>query len=156
MKNKNLRRSLKYFAALVVLYTVVVTVLCLTGMSAVPFDAMGYALFHTWRGGLLFLMAAGMAAAYPISGFVRREVAGDIDEDRDSIVQTFASAGFVLTEETADGMKFRAASTVRRLRLLWEDEIAVTRGGSGTIVIDGIRRIVVPASFRLEAMLRNR
>ena len=156
MISKNIRRSLKYFAALIVLYTVIVTLLCATGMSAVPFDAMGYALFHTWRGGLLLIMAAGMAAAYPISGFVRREAAADIDEDRDSIVQSFASAGFMLTEETADGMKFRAASTVRRLRLLWEDEIAVTRGGSGTIVIDGIRRVAVPTAFRIEAARRNK
>ena len=161
MNNRYLRRSAKYFATLIVLCVVVVTVLCATGLSAVPFGDMGHALFHTWRGGLLFLMAAGMAAAYPISGFVRREAAADIDEDRDSIVQTFAAAGFVLTEETAGVMKFRAATPLRRLRLLLEDEIEVTRGSrsgedkEGTIVVDGIRRVAVPVALRIEAAARH-
>ena len=158
MNSKNLRRAAKYFGAIVVLCVVVATVLCATGLSAVPFGDMGYVLLHTWRGGLLFLMAAGMAAAYPVSGFVRREAAADIDRDRDSIVQTFASAGFVLTEQTAGGMKFRAATPLRRLRLLWEDEIEVTRGGEdgGKIVVDGIRRVAVPVALRIEAAARNK
>ena len=155
MKYTDLRRSAKYFAFLVVLYAVIVAVLCATGMSAVPFSEMGYALFRTWRGGLLLLMALGMAATYPISGFVRREAEADFDEDRERIVNIFASAGFVLTDESADVMSFRAATTLRRLRLLGEDEIKVRRAGEGRIVVDGIRRVAVPAALRIEAAARH-
>ena len=155
MNRKNLLRSVKYFVLLCVLYAVIMTVLCATGMSAVPADMMTYVLFHTWRGAMLGGMALFLAATYPYFGFVRREAAADMDEDRDSIVQAFASAGFVLTEESAGGMKFRAADTVRRLRLLWEDEIEVTRGGGGTVIIDGIRRVAVPVAFRIDAAARH-
>ena len=156
MNSKNLRRSAKYFAALVVLYAVILTLLCATGMSAVPFGEMGYALFHTWRGGLLLIMTLGMAAAYPVSGFVRREAAADMTEDREVIVAAMASAGFVLTGETDGCMTFRAASGMRRLRLLWEDEISVTRGGAdGRIIIEGIRSVAVPAKFRIEAAAKR-
>ena len=156
MNSKNLRRSVKYFAVLIVFYLAIVALLCATGMSAVPFDEMGYALFHTWRGGLLFLMAVGMAVAYPIAGFVRREAAADFDEDRERIVQVFASAGFVLADRTDESMTFRAATPLRRLRLLGEDEMKVVRGTDGGVVIEGIRRVAVPAAFRIEAAARNR
>ena len=155
MNLKNLRRGAKYFAALAVLYVVILTLLCATGMSSVPLGEMGYALFRTWRGGLLFLMALGMAVTYPISGFVRREAAADFDDDRERIVQVFASAGFVLTGESANEMTFRAASGLRRLRLLGEDEIKVVRGEGGGVVIDGIRRVAVPAALRIEAAAKN-
>ena len=155
MNGVNLRRALKYFLFLAVLYLVIVTVLCATGMSAVPFGEMGYALFHTWRGGLLLLMAVGMAVAYPVSGFVRREAAADFTADRQRIVDIFASAGFVLTGESAGMMSFRAASAVRRLRLLGEDEITVTPAGAGHVAIEGIRRVAVPVAFRVDAAARG-
>ena len=155
MNKVNLRRGAKYFVALCVLYAVIMAVLCATGMSAVPMEQMGYELTHTWRGGLLLLMALGMAVAYPISGFVRREAAADFDKDRELIVQAFASAGFVLTGESANVITFRAASGLRRLRMLGEDEIKVTRSDGGGVVIDGIRRVAVPAAFRIEAAAKN-
>ena len=149
MNKVNTRRAVKYFLFLAVLYLVIVTVLCATGMSAVPFGEMGYALFCTWRGGLLWLMALGMAATYPVRGFVRREAEADFGADRQMIVETFASAGFVLTAETANEMTFRAASGLRRLRLLGEDEIKVRPAGEGRITVDGIRSVAVPVALRI-------
>ena len=156
MNKVNLRRGAKYFLMLCVLYVVIVTVLCATGMSAVPVERMGYELTRTWRGGLLLLMALGLAYTYPLTGFVRRKTEAAIDRDRDVIVSTFAAAGFVLTNESEQCMTFRAASAVRRLRLLWEDEIRVSRDAEGGSVIDGIRRVAVPVALRIEAAVRNR
>lgn len=157
MNSKNLRRSAKYFVMLCVLYAAIMTVLYATGMSAVPVDQLAYALLHTWRGAMLAGMALLLAATYPRFGFTRRTVEADADRDRDMIVNTFASAGFVLTGESEQSMTFRAGSPLRRLRLMFEDEITVTHGdGSGTIVIDGIRRVAVPAAFRIEAAARHR
>ena len=155
MNRVNLRRSAKYFVALCVLYAAIMAVLCAAGMSAVPADRLAYVLLHTWRGAMLGGMALLLAATYPRFGFVKREVAADFDGDRERIVNVFASAGFVPTGETDGRITFRAASGLRRLRLMWEDEITVTRNGSGSTVIEGIRRVAVPAAFRIEAAARN-
>ena len=149
MKYTDLRRAAKYFAFLVVLYVVIVAVLCATGMSAIPVGEMGYALFCTWRGGLLWLMALGLGATYPIRGFVQRQAEADFVADRELIVGAFASAGFVLTAESAGEMTFRAASPLRRLRLLGEDEIKVRSAGERRIVVDGIRSVAVPVALRI-------
>ena len=158
MNRVNLRRGVKYFAMLCVLYACIMVLLYALGQSAVPADQLAWVLFHTWRGALLAGMAAILAATYPYFGFTRRTVAGDIDEHRGQIVNVFVSAGFMLTDESDGRMTFRAGSAMRRLRLLYEDEIEVVRGmGSeaGNIVIDGIRRVAVPVAFRLEAAVRH-
>ena len=149
-----MRRAVKYFLFLAVLYVVIVAVLCATGMSAVPAGETGYALFCTWRGGLLWLMALGMAATYPVREFVRRETEADFAADRERIVDAFASAGFVLTGESADVMTFRAASALRRVRMLCEDETEVRPAGAGRITVEGIRRVAVPVSLRIGAAAR--
>lgn len=156
MNMVNLRRGAKYFAAFVVLFAVVVAVLCATGLSAVPAGEMGYALLHTRRGAMMLILAVGIAVTYPISGFVRREAAADIDTDRKRIVDSFASAGFVLTGEADGEMTFRAASPLRRARLLWEDEITVAAKGRGTITVEGIRRVAVPVALRIESAAREK
>lgn len=155
MNIKNLRRSVKYFAMLCVLYAAIMTVLCATGMSAVPADRLTWVLFHTWRGAMLGGMALVLAATYPYFGFVRRQTDGDMAENRQQIVNAFAAAGFVLTHETDGCMTFRAAGALQRLRLLGEDETTVTRGENGGMVIDGIRRVAVPVAFRIEAAVRH-
>ena len=151
----NLRRGVKYFAMLCVLYACIMVLLYALGQSAVPADQLAWVLFHTWRGALLAGMAAILSATYPYFGFTRRTVAGDLGEDRERIVNVFASAGFVPADETAERMTFRAATPLRRLRLLYEDEIAVTRGADGGVVIEGLRRVAVPVAFRLEAAVRH-
>lgn len=155
MNNVNLRRGAKYFVMLCVLYAAIMTVLCAAGMSAVPADRMVWVLTHTWRGALLAGMALVLAATYPCFGFVRREVAADMEADRQLIVNAFASAGFVLTEQTQGRMTFRAASVARRLRLMYEDEITVTSDGPGQSTVDGIRRVAVPVAMRIEAAVRH-
>ena len=149
MNGVNLRRALKYFVFLAVLYVAIVAVLCATGMSAVPAAEMGHALFCTWRGGLLWLMAAGLAATYPLRGFVQRQAAADFAAGRDRRVDAFASAGFVLAGESSGEMTFRAAGALRRLRLLGEDEISVRPAGEGRIVVEGIRSVAVPVALRI-------
>lgn len=51
-------------------------------------------------------------------------------------------------------MVFRASSPLKRALLLWEDRIAVTDAG-GSVVLDGIRKEVVKAEFRLRSHIEN-
>ena len=44
--------------------------------------------------------------------------------------------------------------SMKRALLLWEDRIAVTDAG-GSVVLDGIRKEVVKAEFRLRSHIEN-
>lgn len=82
-------------------------------------------------------------------------MAADFTGDRELILSTFrAKPGFSLVREQDGTMVFRASSPLKRALLLWEDRIAVTDAG-GSVVLDGIRKEVVKAEFRLRSHIEN-
>ena len=95
-----------------------------------------------------------VAAFYPKFGFARRTVAADFTGDRELILSTFRANGFSLFREQDGTMVFRSSSPLKRALLLWEDRIAVTDAG-GSVVLDGIRKEVVKAEFRLRSHIEN-
>ena len=99
---------------------------------------------------LCFVMltpVVALAAVYPRFGFVVRRVKGDIEENREQILNAFRSAGFSLRSDEDGVMTFRADNFGQKLMLLGEDEIKVSQYGQW-IVLDGIRRPgAVPARF---------
>ena len=103
------------------------------------------------------LMGLMLAAVYPRFGFVVRRVEGDIEENREQILNAFRSAGFSLRSEEDGAMTFRADNFGQKLMLLGEDEIKVSQYGQW-IVLDGIRRGVARVQYRLDSyihMTRN-
>ena len=78
----------------------------------------------------------------------------DAGRDRELILSTFRANGFSLVREQDGTMVFRASSPLKRALLLWEDRIAVTDAG-GSVVLDGIRKEVVKAEFRLRSHIEN-
>ena len=86
-----------------------------------------------------------------------RRVEGDIEENREQILNAFRSAGFSLRSEEDGAMTFRADNFGQKLMLLGEDEIKVSQYGQW-IVLDGIRRGVARVQYRLDSyihMTRN-
>ena len=94
-----------------------------------------------------------LAAVYPRFGFVVRKVEGDVEENREQIVNAFKSAGFSLRGEEDGVMTFRADGPLRKLMLLGEDEIKVSQYGQW-IQIDGIRRGVARVEYRLDSYIQ--
>ena len=148
-------RSLKYFCALCVLCLAIMLLNRLAGSSVLTLRETFYVMFHTPRGMLLPAVVVLLAAFYPRFGFVTRRVEGDVEKDREQIVNAFRAAGFALRDEKECVMTFRAESPLRKLTLLWEDEIRVSQFGQW-IEIDGIRRGVARAQLQLETFLRNK
>ena len=161
MKNEKLKisamkyfvRSLKYFCALCVLCIVLMGLMLMTGTSALSLDDTLYAMFHTDRYLMLFTAIVVLAALYPRFGFVERKVEGDVEENREQIVNAFKSAGFSLRGEEDGVMTFRADGPLRKLMLLGEDEIKVSQYGQW-IQIDGIRRGVARVEYRLDSYIQ--
>lgn len=150
---KYLLRSVKYFFALCVLCTALMAMMLATGTSALNFDQTIDALLHTDRYVPLFTAIVVLAALYPKFGFTVRRVEGDIEENRQQIVNAFASAGFTLRKEEDGALLFRADNLLHKAMLLGEDEIKVTQYGQW-IEIDGIRRGVARVVYRLDSYIQ--
>ena len=150
-------RSLKYFVALCVICVAILALMLATGTSALTLDQTVYVMFHTSRYATLFAAIVVLAALYPRFGFVVRRVEGDIEENREQILNAFRSAGFSLRSDEDGVMTFRADNFGQKLMLLGEDEIKVSQYGQW-IVLDGIRRGVARVQYRLDSyihMTRN-
>ncbi len=146
-------RSAKYFIALCVLCTAIMALNYLTGMAKLSVGEFLYVMFHTTRGLLLPAAIVLLALLYPKFDFVTRRTEGDMQEDREQVLNAFRMAGFSLRREEEGVMVFRADSFLRKLTLLWEDEIKVSQYGQW-IAIEGIRRGVVRAQYLLDSYLQ--
>ena len=115
----------KIFVALCVICVAILALMLATGTSALTLDQTVYVMFHTSRYATLFAAIVVLAALYPRFGFVVRKVEGDVEQNREQIVNAFKSAGFSLRGEEDGVMTFRADGPLRKLMLLGEDEIKV-------------------------------
>lgn len=152
---KYLIRSVKYFIALCVLYLIVMGLMFLTNTSLLTPAETFRALVHSTRGQVLIVAVAVLSALYPRIGFVSRQTVGHLMTDREQVINAFASEGFRPVRESEYEIVFRGDTLLRRLSLLFEDEIRVTQNGEW-IVIEGIRRGVARVHFRLESYLNRK
>ena len=104
---KYIVRSLKYFFALCVLCIALMGLMLMTGTSALSLDDTLYVMLHTDRYLMLFAAIVALAAVYPRFGFVVRRVKGDIEENREQILNAFRSAGFALGRGRGDDLPRR-------------------------------------------------
>lgn len=151
---KYLIRSLKYFAALCVLYVAFMFAMNKMGATMLTLADDWAILVGTSRGWMMIAAAVVMSAIYPKLSFITRRVEGDMTENRAQIFAAFEAAGYALVHEEDGRLVFRAGH-VQRLFYLWEDEIAVEQYGQW-IEISGIRRAVVRTAIRLEGYISNK
>ncbi len=146
-------RSVKYLIWLTLLFIVVFLLMILTGGSQVgPAESLEL-LFGSSRGTIMICAIVFLALLYPRYGFVTREIQADLPTNREAILEAFSRSGYRLTEESADGMVFRANTGWKRLLLLGEDTLRVVPTPAG-FTIGGLRREAVKVEFRLKPMLR--
>lgn len=129
-------RSIKYFCACCVFAVVLIAGLMLCGWSRYGFDD-GAELAGQFA--VMALLFALLAALYPKLCFTRRRVAGDLSEQGVRIVRNaFRAAGYEPAGEQAGVWRFRCKGFGRRLRRLFDDEIAVTQQ-PGWLTLEGHR-----------------
>lgn len=154
---KYIIRSLKYLLVLCVLY---VALMWLSSVStyggAVDTMTLLRAQLSSERGVWLVVAFVALALFYPKFGYVRREVAGaDIEADRVRIDNAMQLYGFKFAEVRDGALLYRAEGVVRRLILLFEDEIVVRRTEGG-VEVEGKRREAVRIIFQLSAYIDNK
>lgn len=151
---KYLIRCGKYFIALCVLYLILMGLMYVTSSSLQSFPEMLTPLFESTRGWVLIAAVVILSALYPKFGFIRRQEIGNLNTNREQILNAFVSEGFKLVRESGHEMVFRGDSFFKRLTLLFEDEIRVTQTGEW-ITIEGIRRGVARVYYRLQTYLER-
>ncbi|MBO5890082.1 MAG: hypothetical protein J6Q28_01460 [Alistipes sp.] len=150
-------RSLKYLLFICVLY---VALMWLSSIStyggAVDTMTLLRAQLASDRGVWLVVAFVALALFYPKFGYVRRVIEGaDMDADRVRIDNAMQLYGFKFAEVRDGGLVYRAEGVVRRIILLFEDEIIVRRVEGG-IEVEGKRRQAVRIIFQLSAYIDNK
>lgn len=151
---KYLVRSLKYFVKLCVICTGAFLVMVLANMTPLTPAQAPAILFHTPQGWILIVAAVALAAFYPRFGFLRRQVAGDVEEHRPQLVNAMKSAGYVLVSNVDGRLVFRASNPLRRLVWIWEDPITAEQYGQW-IVLDGPGKHVARVENKLKSFLEQ-
>ena len=146
-------RAVKYLIRLLVLLAALSLLMMLTRTSRVSADQFFAEIFFTTRGLLLLVAVVLMAAFYPKYGYVERSVEGNLEEYRRHVVESLEKGGYRLDREEGNRMFFRAKSPLRRITMLGEDPITVT-GADGRIILNGHRKQIVTAEFRLKSFMQ--
>ena len=150
-------RSLKYLLLICVLYVALTWLSAVfTYNGAVDVATLLKIQLGSERGVWIVVAFVALALFYPRFGFVRRVVEHvNIENDRIRIDNAMKLYGFKFAEVRDGWMVYRAEGIVRRVTLLFEDEILV-RQVEGGVEIEGLRRTAVRIIYQLKAYIEHR
>ncbi len=142
-------RAFKYLLSLCVLYFAVIYAMYAFGLSALAPEQTLVILVGSSRGLIMIIAVLALSFSYPVFGFMKQEVSGDIVKNRDEIIASFSSNGFVLKSNKDGEMVFGSDNLIKKITFLFEDKITVAQVGD-KLVIEGIRRAMPYIIYRLE------
>lgn len=146
-------RVVKYFVYLVVIYIAILSIAEMTGYLSAQEGSVAEIL-RSQRGVIALSAMAALSLLYPRFGYLKRVSKASIKRDRESIIKAFEVNGMRLKSEEDGVMTFIAATLLRRLRLLFEDEVRVKATKDGGVEISGNRRVVAYTAYRLDAYIK--
>lgn len=123
---KHIRRALKYFIQITVIFTVIIVALMLAGLVA---KDVNIAFKEGWKSiGYIVGVFFVVSFVYPLMGYGKRNIraSGDPAEQRKNIDKAMEQRGYVLESESPDGeLRYHLASPLARFARLWEDTITI-------------------------------
>lgn len=148
---KYIVRMLCYIAKMVVILGMVFLILSLTGTLDVEPGQFAGTLFKSDRGMILMGALLLLSAVYPRLAFTTVDIRGNMQDDREALVNAFASCGYSLSRENDRRMVFRANGFGKRLATQWCDAITVTADGN-FISMEGMKKEIVRIEARFRAL----
>ncbi len=145
-------RAIKYLLSLCILYVGVVYLASFAGMFVLTPQETFESLIHTQRGIIMIIAILALSFSYPVFGFMKQEVSGDIKTNRDAIIRALSDNGFSLASEGEGEMTFECNNFMKKVAFLFEDKITITQVGD-KLVVEGIRRAVAYIIYRLEGYI---
>lgn len=123
---KYLRRALKYFLQICVLFVIIIGALMLTGMVS---KDVAVAFQKGWTSiGYIAGIFLVMSFAYPFFGYGKRRIraAGEPAEHRENILEAMDVRGYKLVSEKDGEYRFCLKSPVARFFRIFEDAVTIT------------------------------
>ncbi len=145
-------RAFKYLISLCLLYFVVIYVMWIMNISILTPQQTLETMISSQRGLIMIIAILALSISYPVFGFMRQEVSGDISKHREQIISALAANGFRLTKEEGGVMTFASDNMMKKISYLFEDEVTITQVGD-KLVVEGIRRAVSYIIYRLESAI---
>lgn len=149
---KYLRRSLKYFLQICIIFVLIIGALMLSGYVS---KDVAVAFRQGWTS-LAYIAVAflAMSAAYPYFGYGKRRIkaAGDPADHRQAIIGAVEARGYKLASELDGEMRFCLKSPVSRLMRLYEDTVTITPvlgGFEAEGLIRDISRVVASIDYKI-------
>jgi hypothetical protein len=152
-------RSVKYFILICVLYVALEwAMLTFAPDATIEGLTLGELLtlrFESERGMLLVAAFVGLAAFYPLFGFMKMRIENSsYERDAIRLNNAMRTYGFKLKEERGNVKIYGAEGILRRVTLMFEDEIEVHQVDGG-IELRGLRRTVARVGYQFKAYLHN-
>ena len=123
---KHIRRAVKYFIQVVVIFTVIIGALML--LKLVPSD-VNVAFRNGWHSvGYIFGLFFVVSMVYPFFGYGKRKIRanGEPAEHRKSILEAMDTRGYKLVSEKDGEYRFCLKSPVARFFRIFEDAVTIT------------------------------
>ena len=121
-----LRRALKYFLQITIIFVLIIGILMLSGFVS---KDVAVAFRNGWTSiGYIFFLFAVMSFAYPFFGYGKRTVRaqGEPAEQWGAVGQAMELRGYEPCGETeTGGRKYRLSSGFARAMRLWEDTLTI-------------------------------
>ena len=150
-----LRRALKYFIQITLIFVVIIGILMLSGMASTDINT---AFRSGWKSVELILAAfAVMGLIYPFFGYGKRNIqaAGDPAGYWQAIDQTLDLRGYVKAGATPEGgFRYHLRSFTPRAARLWEDTITINPVLGG-FQAEGLNRDLVRVVMALDRKLNH-
>lgn len=153
---KYLIRSVKYLIAFCVLYVGMLWVMHqFNNPFNLTFEERWLMMFlNGWQGWSMVVGTILLATTYPYFGYTKRSIAGNIVTDREQLNRAADFTGLELVSDNGNELVYHAKG-VRRLVMLFEDEVKVRQNGD-EIEIEGLRRVAVRMAFDTERYITNK
>ncbi|MEF9949705.1 MAG: hypothetical protein RR752_00835 [Mucinivorans sp.] len=149
---KYIIRVVKYVAYLAILFVIIFMLMSALGMVKVPFSTV----LSTTRGFVALGIVLLFALFYPFFGFTVKTLTINASMHQEELNNVMSRCGYMPLggEDQAPGeLQFRAVSSMKRLMLIYEDQITVSTV-DGLSRISGPRKEVVKIAFRIGTFIR--
>ena len=147
-------RSVKYLIAFCVVYVAFMAFVHYSEHLPITLAQRWQLMFATWRGWGMVVVSILLAATYPFFGYTKRSFEGDIESDIEQLDTAAKIVGLELVEKSDKELVY-CAKGLRRLTMLYEDDVRVRQNGT-QIEIEGLRRVAVRMAFDAERYITNK
>lgn len=150
--NNYIKRAVRYFLYLIIMLTIIIGVLVLTGYSSLYLNTETLSELDLTKFYMLLAAILILSAIYPKLGYVNKTFP---NVNKDKLNDEFNRIGIVKIKEIGNITYYRYGSVGRRLMVRFDDTFTI-QFNDNNIVADGTRVMVVRINPQIEYSTENK